>query len=401
MPPDCGCWSWFITDIAPILRRTVYRKGPGPFSWGLAPYTGRVRDDRARRALRRLAHRPGRCRHTRRARSNSAGGRSSASRCCRTSPARRRLRPPCWWRSPRRRRCAGGAWLRLRRALTVNRAVALALCALFVAGLAAQQRLGARLQSDGFFYFAFLRSMVNDHDVNLANDYGLIGIGGEAIMTPTSTGYAQTAWSVGPAIAWMPFYAIGHAGASYLASRGVQVAVDGSSYPYRQAICRRRPVLRTPGLLVLLPARGAALLQRSRHPLDRGPRARLIHALVRRERADHVARDVDVRGGRVHLRVGPHARPAGGLAMGGAGAARRPHAGHPLAEPRLHGVSGLGASSRRSPRAPARGNGAHRCCTARCSAPARSSRSCRSWSPGTPSTDRLSRSLPSRRRCCG
>jgi len=130
-----------------------------------------------------------------------------------------------------------GAWLRLRRALTMDRAVALALCALFVPGLLAQQRLGARLQSDGFFYFAFLRSIVNDHDVNLANDYGLIGIGGDAIMTPTSTGYAQTAWSVGPAIAWMPFYAAGDLGANYLAARGVQVAVDGSSYPYRQAIC--------------------------------------------------------------------------------------------------------------------------------------------------------------------
>ena len=129
------------------------------------------------------------------------------------------------------------AWLRARRALTMDRAVALALAALFVAGLAAQQRLGARLQSDGFFYFAFLRSIVNDHDVNLANDYGLIGIGGDAIMTPTSTGYAQTAWSVGPAIAWMPFYVIGDAGAHYLAARGVTVAVDGSPYPYRQAVC--------------------------------------------------------------------------------------------------------------------------------------------------------------------
>ena len=118
-----------------------------------------------------------------------------------------------------------------------DRAVALALCALFVAGLAAQQRLGARLQSDGFFYFAFLRSIVNDRDVNLANDYGLIGIGGEELMRPTPTGYAQTAWSVGPAIAWMPFYAVGDLGANYLAARGVKVAVDGSSYPYRQAIC--------------------------------------------------------------------------------------------------------------------------------------------------------------------
>ena len=129
------------------------------------------------------------------------------------------------------------AWLRLRRTLTVDRAVALALCALFVAGLAAQQKLGARLQSDGFYYFAFLRSIVNDRDVNLANDYRLIGIGNQALMTPTPTGYAQTAWSVGPAIAWMPFYTVGHAGARYLAARGAKVAVDGSSYPYRQAIC--------------------------------------------------------------------------------------------------------------------------------------------------------------------
>ena len=131
----------------------------------------------------------------------------------------------------------GAAWLRLRRALTMDRAVALALCALFVAGLATQQRLGARLQSDGFYYFAFLRSIVNDHDVSLANDYGLIGISHEILLTPTSTGYAQTAWSVGPAIVWMPFYAVGDLGANYLAGRGVKVAVDGSSYPYRQAIC--------------------------------------------------------------------------------------------------------------------------------------------------------------------
>lgn len=132
---------------------------------------------------------------------------------------------------------AGAAWLRGRRLLTMDRAVALGLAALFVAGLAAQQRLGARLQSDGFFYFAFLRSIAFDHDVSLANDYRLIGINDAALLAPTSTGYAQTSWSVGPAIAWMPFYAIGHAGATYLAARGVQVAVDGTGYPYRQAIC--------------------------------------------------------------------------------------------------------------------------------------------------------------------
>ncbi|HOQ62085.1 MAG TPA: hypothetical protein PKZ08_15770, partial [Vicinamibacterales bacterium] len=128
-------------------------------------------------------------------------------------------------------------WLRRRRGATAPRAVALALAVLFVAGLAAQQRLGARLQSDGFFYFAFLRSFVFDRDVNLRNDYPLIGIGGQWADAPTVTGHAHSAWSVGPAMAWSPFFAIGHAGARYLASQGVDVHVDGSSYPYRQAVC--------------------------------------------------------------------------------------------------------------------------------------------------------------------
>ena len=132
---------------------------------------------------------------------------------------------------------AYGAWSWMRGTLSVSRVVALLLSCAFVAGLAVQQRLGARLQSDGFYYFAFLRSIVNDHDFSLANDYALIGIGNEALLTPTATGYAQTAWSVGPALMWLPFYVVGDAGARYLAAHGATVAVDGSPYPYRQAIC--------------------------------------------------------------------------------------------------------------------------------------------------------------------
>jgi len=131
--------------------------------------------------------------------------------------------------------CAAWAWWR--GTLSVTRLVVLALLASFVAGLALQQQLGARLQSDGFFYFAFLRSIVIDHDFSLANDYAAIGIGSSLILTPTATGYAQTAWSVGPAIAWLPFYAIGSLGARYLAGQGLDVAVNGASFPYRQAVC--------------------------------------------------------------------------------------------------------------------------------------------------------------------
>ena len=54
--------------------------------------------------------------------------------------------------------------------------VALLFAALFTVGVAAQIHLGARLQSDGFYYFAYLRSLVFDRDVEFSNDYRLLGL---------------------------------------------------------------------------------------------------------------------------------------------------------------------------------------------------------------------------------
>jgi hypothetical protein len=129
------------------------------------------------------------------------------------------------------------AWLRSQRALGVSTVVGLALALSLTGGVALQQQLGARLGSDGFFYYAFLRSLVNDRDLDLANDYVLLGLSGSIVTARTVTGYAPTAWAVGPALAWMPFYAVGHLGARHLAGSGLPVATDGSSYPYRQAMC--------------------------------------------------------------------------------------------------------------------------------------------------------------------
>src|SRR3954471_9285612 len=44
-------------------------------------------------------------------------------------------------------------------------ATALVLATCMVLGLALQLQLGARLQSDGFYYFAYLRSLAFDRDV--------------------------------------------------------------------------------------------------------------------------------------------------------------------------------------------------------------------------------------------
>ena len=117
-------------------------------------------------------------------------------------------------------------------------AVGPVLTACFAIGLALQLQLGARLQSDGFYYFAYLRSMAFDHDVNFQNDYRMLGLGDKTyLFQPTRTGYAESAWTIGPAIVWSPFFAIGHITAVRLQAAGVDVATDGTSYPYRQAVC--------------------------------------------------------------------------------------------------------------------------------------------------------------------
>lgn len=104
-------------------------------------------------------------------------------------------------------------------------------------GLCLQLQFGARLQSDAFYYYAYLRSFTFDGDVSLANDYQMLGLGDKPhLFEPTRTGYAHSAWTVGPGIVWSPFFAVGHVAASRLASQGRDVATDGSSYPYRQSI---------------------------------------------------------------------------------------------------------------------------------------------------------------------
>jgi len=119
-----------------------------------------------------------------------------------------------------------------------RRIAGLVLAACFTIGLALQIHLGARLQSDGFYYFAYLRSLAFDGDVDFMNDYRMLGLGDKTyLFQPTRTGKAESAWTIGPAIVWSPFFAAGHVVARRLHASGRDVAVDGTSFPYRQAVC--------------------------------------------------------------------------------------------------------------------------------------------------------------------
>ena len=75
-------------------------------------------------------------------------------------------------------------------------------------------------------------------DVEFTNDYKLLGLGDKPhLFKPTPTGYAQSAWTIGPAIVWAPFFAAAHPIAGRLAAGGADVSTNGISYPYRQAVC--------------------------------------------------------------------------------------------------------------------------------------------------------------------
>jgi hypothetical protein len=127
---------------------------------------------------------------------------------------------------------------RRRGGLDAHAVVAWVLLFAVTPGLAWQLRLGARLQSDGFYYFAHLRSLWFDGDQDLANDYRLLGFDAKRhLFVPTPTGHAQSAWTIGPSLAWGPFFAAGDVVARRLAAGGGDVAVDGTSFPYRQAVC--------------------------------------------------------------------------------------------------------------------------------------------------------------------
>ena len=108
---------------------------------------------------------------------------------------------------------------------------------LFTIGLALQLRLGARLQSDGFYYFSYLRSLTFDRDVEFTNDYRLLGLREPHLYNLTRTNHAQSAWTIGPAIVWSPFFGAGHLVARSLSANDPNVSANGISFPYRQAVC--------------------------------------------------------------------------------------------------------------------------------------------------------------------
>jgi hypothetical protein len=100
--------------------------------------------------------------------------------------------------------------------------------------------------SDEIQYFAFLRSLWFDRDVSFDNEYRYFDARGVAARSgfretyldqTTPTGLRPSVATIGCALLWAPFYAVGHLVARASGALGYAVDADGYSTPYIAAVC--------------------------------------------------------------------------------------------------------------------------------------------------------------------
>ena len=112
--------------------------------------------------------------------------------------------------------------------------------------------------SDEVQYFAYLRSLWFDHDVSFENEYQHFYDAGIAaspgfhetfLENTTETGRRINFGTIGCALLWAPFYAVGDVVARAEHAAGQPVAVDGYSRPYVAAVSYASALY---GLLALL-----------------------------------------------------------------------------------------------------------------------------------------------------
>ena len=98
------------------------------------------------------------------------------------------------------------------------------------------------VRGDGVGYYAYLRSLLIDHDLRFENDY-LAGnqsflmsrVDDHGHILPqffTRTGYVENHFSVGPAILWAPAMVLVHAAVVAADHFGAHIPADGHSRPY-------------------------------------------------------------------------------------------------------------------------------------------------------------------------
>ncbi len=99
---------------------------------------------------------------------------------------------------------------------------------------------GRVIDGDGIQYYAYVRSMVFDADLDFFNDYELLygsnGGGGVWTTTRTSTGYVINLMSIGPALLWLPAFLMAYIATWSVNLFGAQIPIDGISLPFQLSV---------------------------------------------------------------------------------------------------------------------------------------------------------------------
>jgi hypothetical protein len=93
------------------------------------------------------------------------------------------------------------------------------------------------MSADGVEYYAYVRSLAIDHDIEFTNEFKGPEVPFERVpewlaTNRSPTGYAQNLASVGPAIVWAPFYMLGSLIVRGGNAFGADWTTDGYSLPY-------------------------------------------------------------------------------------------------------------------------------------------------------------------------
>ncbi len=110
--------------------------------------------------------------------------------------------------------------------------IILLVCSYFMVSLTA-----GLLDSDGLFYYFYVRSLYMDGDLEFSNEYKALSLDWRNdLKVVPQTGHRRNIYSFGTAFFWLPFYPIGMATASLLHLFGADVPLNGFSYPYAVSI---------------------------------------------------------------------------------------------------------------------------------------------------------------------
>jgi hypothetical protein len=93
------------------------------------------------------------------------------------------------------------------------------------------------IDSDGLFYYFYVRSLYMDGDLEFTNEYRAFSLDWRSdLKVVPETGHRRNIYSFGTAFFWLPFYPLGMLTASLLKWSGADVILNGFSYPYAVSI---------------------------------------------------------------------------------------------------------------------------------------------------------------------